>query len=452
MRNPVQCDDPIFPLTRKYYDCNFTVEGLENKDSQTDKTLVELHEDMHPPVDEDMLAGQAEPHSFDRAPEGTSYKYDRSGRRLQADPQGTWIRRSKNWRPHEVPMEMWKRSPDLHDMWREMFPDPRKTPIETNTHESEDGKGASSGGLRTAGDTSIVPPTEDVQADGIEDAEGGIAEGGFAGELFETRPLPNAIKNYWQETTDAWVYHKARPSRTVIKPYLRGGGTEGGPPPAVLQGSRVTEAQFLDGSRETVCDWYDLKYSYLPAQKHAVERINSERWTGPTTFAKNTPSKTLVAGEPRIAATGRGATTPKTIKKQRSRITINKVKAELEAKHNDNTVLMSDGLVQPCLQESEQWPKMYAKLERERSTLEEIASFEKQVTRRLNFTRAHGHVARSDLDEPCDLEGLKAHTETPRILSDADIDDDQYFGRSKQFRHRQKKHYKLLTSTQFGFV
>ena len=43
---------------------------------------------------------------------------------------------------------------------------------------------------------------------------------------------------------------------------------------------------------------------------------------------------------------------------------------------------MSDNLTQPCLQESEEWPTLYEDIERQRSELEEIASFERAVCSR----------------------------------------------------------------------
>ena len=49
---------------------------------------------------------------------------------------------------------------------------------------------------------------------------------------------------------------------------------------------------------------------------------------------------------------------------------------------SDGRMTMDDTFVQPCLQESERWEGMYEKIERERSSLEEIAAFENEARKR----------------------------------------------------------------------
>ena len=92
---------------------------------------------------------------------------------------------------------------------------------------------------------------------------------------------------------------------------------------------------------------------------------------------------------------------------------------------------MSDGFIQPCLQESDDWESLYSRIERERSLLEEIAAFENQVSARLAHVRDRGKGASEE--QNADLAGLKAHDNPPRPLSQEDIDESQYYGRSKRY-------------------
>ena len=99
---------------------------------------------------------------------------------------------------------------------------------------------------------------------------------------------------------------------------------------------------------------------------------------------------------------------------------------------------MSDNLIQPCLEEADQWPGTYEKIERERSYLEEITHFEEAANRRMMYVQRNPSVRGAQAAEQADLDGLQAHIPEPRLLTDDDIAKEHYFGLSKQFRHREK--------------
>jgi hypothetical protein len=76
-----------------------------------------------------MKAGNAEPHT-EAEPD---FKYSMTGKKLPVDAEGKWIRKTANWKPEEVPTDLWKLIPELHESWRDMFPDPRKMPDAVET-------------------------------------------------------------------------------------------------------------------------------------------------------------------------------------------------------------------------------------------------------------------------------------------------------------------------------
>jgi len=96
---------------------------------------------------------------------------------------------------------------------------------------------------------------------------------------------------------------------------------------------------------------------------------------------------------------------------------------------------MSDNLVQPCLEEADQWPGLYEKIERERSYFEEITHFEEAANRRMMYVQKNPSVRGAQAAEQADLDGLQAHIPAPRLLTDDDIAQEHYFGLSKHFRH-----------------
>ena len=68
-----------------------------------------------------------------------------------------------------------------------------------------------------------------------------------------------------------------------------------------------------------------------------------------------------------------------------------------------------------------------------------MASFERAVHKRMVFNRQNPkRLAASRLQAEADLAGLAEHTLEPRILSKEDFRMEDYFGHSKQYRHREK--------------
>ena len=75
---------------------------------------------------------------------------------------------------------------------------------------------------------------------------------------------------------------------------------------------------------------------------------------------------------------------------------------------------MGDSLVQPCLQESEQFPEMYEDIERQRADLEDIAGFARAVSEHQAYVRCHARtMCGAELFEDSDLAGLVAHSREP---------------------------------------
>ena len=64
-------------------------------------------------------------------PKIPDFKYSITGKKLLVDEAGTWIRKTADWKPHQVPAAWWAQCPDFRDQWRKMYPDPRKNPAST---------------------------------------------------------------------------------------------------------------------------------------------------------------------------------------------------------------------------------------------------------------------------------------------------------------------------------
>ena len=118
VRKPALTDDPIFPLRRKFWIANFTVEGLERKEDCTGATYDKA---LEPKPTEDDLKGKSEIIRYgEDAPKDDKIKYKISadGRWLPVDDDNVWIRRSNKWKPQEVPQDVWKDYTYMHDQFR----------------------------------------------------------------------------------------------------------------------------------------------------------------------------------------------------------------------------------------------------------------------------------------------------------------------------------------------
>ena len=98
----------------------------------------------------------------------------------------------KFWKPEEIPQEWWDKAPEMHNIWRRMFPDSRKMLAEERQNEGEppDNGGAASS-------TDVAPP-------------------GLSSEVLDTERVPaarpGAKNNYWEERKDQWIFWKVRPT------------------------------------------------------------------------------------------------------------------------------------------------------------------------------------------------------------------------------------------------
>ena len=106
------------------------------------------------------------------------------------------------------------------------------------------------------------------------------------------------------------------------------------------------------------------------------------------------------------------------------------VRSKLE---ESKQMVMDDTFVQPCLQESEDWPRLYHDIEVQRERLEEMAWFEREVDARTNARKS---VANWSKDHAGDIAGLSAHDSPPRLLRQDDLTDGDVLRLSKT--HREK--------------
>ena len=92
--------------------------------------------------------------------------------------------------------------------------------------------------------------------------------------------------------------------------------------------------------------------------------------------------------------------------------------------------LMSDQMINPCAQEAENWPQMMQDIEQERSRLEEICWFEREVTQRMAVTRQNlGKMDAESLKELAASRSMSVHSTEARLLTDRDFKEDDIFGR-----------------------
>ena len=103
--------------------------------------------------------------------------------------------------------------------------------------------------------------------------------------------------------------------------------------------------------------------------------------------------------------------------------------------------LISDGLVNPCMQECEHdvYGDMYHAIETQRSRLEELACFEREVHKRsqLRQEKESGKSPHEKEAAACLRALEEAHNAPPRILADHDFhESDSFAMRSSLGRHR----------------
>ncbi|MDP7559740.1 MAG: hypothetical protein QF745_04295, partial [Planctomycetota bacterium] len=310
------------------------------------------------------------------------------------DENNVWIQRRKNWKPVEIPKGWWEQCPDLHDMWREMYPDLRRMPVVDGEKEEEAPK--LEGGSSSSSVPKMIPPKTVATEEGDGVAEGGLFNAGPDDDVPD-KVDPTRTKNYWQETPTHFIFWKVTQSMGDVKPYVQ--GPPNAPEVGVLQGSRRHEATFGDDSTVVIEDYHDCKRSYPEGSKEDWSRLQSERWTGRVAFRKMRISKGSAdvvipagsqweplpgTGDSNVAVLGEGKPhhNPKLLaQRTRGRMTINQLKASRKEEP------MSDNLIQPCLEEADRWPGLYEKIERERSYFEEITHFEEAANRRMMYVQ-----------------------------------------------------------------
>jgi hypothetical protein len=214
----------------------------------------------------DELKGKAESHSVDTPP----FKITSDGRKVLTDETGKQLQKRKDWIPQEVPREWWRRAPELHDIWRAMYPDGRKEPEPSPAPTGATSKKG------TKGSSSSKKDAVEVQ-----DPGGGIAEGHLSEPDTSHSDIP--VEDYWEETAADWILWRVKAKIGVTHPYTT--SIKDGPPQGVLQGSRRTEATMTTGEIIEIIDVFDTKRSYQ--NKDDWSRLHREKWTGPMVFPKD---------------------------------------------------------------------------------------------------------------------------------------------------------------------
>ena len=101
--------------------------------------------------------------------------------------------------------------------------------------------------------------------------------------------------------------------------------------------------------------------------------------------------------------------------------------------------LISDGMINPCMQECEHdvYGDMYNAIETQRSRLEELACFEREVHKRSELRQSKERCSQEKEESACLRALSEAHNAPPRILADHDFhDSDSFAMRSNLGRHR----------------
>ena len=119
-----------------------------------------------------------------------------------------------------------------------------------------------------------------------------------------------------------------------------------------------------------------------------------------------------------------------------------------KADNNEDTFesdVIDDGLINPCthaIEDAQAYGDLYHQIETQRSRLEELAIFEREVD--LRVKRDHQERQRGtpgiEVDEKACLAALQeAHVAPPRLLSDTDFSEhDNFTMRSKVGKHRDR--------------
>ena len=76
-REPVGAIEPVFPLQERYYQCNYTIEGLEKKAEPEIGTEDVDYSSAQPPIDQQIIDGKSAEHST-----AVDYKFTIDGKRI----------------------------------------------------------------------------------------------------------------------------------------------------------------------------------------------------------------------------------------------------------------------------------------------------------------------------------------------------------------------------------
>ena len=207
------------------------------------------------------------------------------------------------------------------------------------------------------------PPVSEVP---VGDSQGGISvEGSDPALVEDSSPAvitPQKNYNHWTEDENNVIFWKVNPTKGFIQ--LRKQDCER------CTGERRTQAYFESGMEDCFEDWCFVDPS-IPEDdlcQARRKRIRTEPWIGSVHFPK-IPGPSEEA--PSVA-----------ISPMQVRTTIAQVREQI-----GEGSLMSDQMINPCAQEAENWPQMMQDIEQERSRLEEICWFEREVTQRMAVTR-----------------------------------------------------------------
>ncbi len=101
----------MFPLRKKFYEANVDVDALEaDLRGEVNTTVFPDYSGISPALSPEDVATieAARSTSYEIGAPELDFKYSESGKKLPVTPDGTWIRRVKDWRPWQVPIVLWR--------------------------------------------------------------------------------------------------------------------------------------------------------------------------------------------------------------------------------------------------------------------------------------------------------------------------------------------------------
>ena len=216
-----------------------------------------------------------------------------------------------------------------------------------------------------------------------------------------------------------------------------------------LTGQRRTTARITmdngDVVERVLEDFWDIPIEHFvtndPYDEESFELIKNRHWTGMVEFKKS------ALGDEVVGPSGQGEVTTSTVDR-RPLVAAARRRYNRKADSGEmvlETDVIDDGMINPCthaVDDAEAYGDLYHQIETQRSRLEELAIFEREVD--LRVRKDHQELQRGTscaaADEAACLAALsEVHGAPPRLLRDTDFSEhDNFTMRSKLGHHRER--------------